>query len=242
MFLKLVIVYHVYVAEICSFTERTNPISGMLISSWIGIVKLILDGPLCSDSGHSTRHNLALVERLGCFVQQHIEASLVRHRLELGSLISIARGHLGTNLIERYGLVAVACARQLGSERVQVEIFEPLGVLENLLDGRVGTVRRVRVLLVKVERIDGHLARPLVRFRVNARRVEYLGVIGVVLVRLRVVFVLVFVDLFGDAIDVEFNETGAVDKHTTTERALGHERQSVVNHRIRGGVLVLGQF
>lgn len=237
------VVYLAELGEIGPLTERTPEQSGGVILDRIGVVQLLPRGPLGRNAAHTARDEPTPRERLLGLVQQHIEAPLHRHGLVLVSrYVPVARVELVPDEVERDDLLAVSGARQLGAERVQVKILEPLRVLDDLLDrrGRANRARLGRRLVVGLERVHGHLARPLVVLRMDARRVEYLRVVGLVVVALlRVGALLVFVDVARDPIHVEFDERDAVDEHDAAELALGDQRAAVGEHRIRGQVLVV---
>ena len=100
---------------------------------------------------------------------------------------------------------------ELLGERVQVEIAELVRVVKNLLERtcRVGVVCG----LVVLERVDGHLARPLVRLGVDARAVQHFDVrLSAVAQRRR----------------VDLDEAGAVDEDLGAHVAHGDELRAVL--------------
>lgn len=99
------------------------------------------------------------------------------------------------NIIQRDALIPESLPFQFFRERVQIQVLQPLGGLQDLLQrpGRIGAL-----VIVVFQGVHGHLPRPLVCLRMDPGPVQYLHV------RLGTVT---------QTVGVYFDKTRTVDKH-----------------------------
>ena len=147
------------------------------------------------------------------FLGDEMKEILERRLLVSNANVLVAMGEFGTNVVQRNGLIAVRRILQFDGERVQIEIFQALGVLEDLLESRARLHFR---RFLDVQGVDGHLARPIVRFGMDACAVQDFDVGLALLHRL----------------GVDLDEAGAVREHAFAHVVFHDEKRAILQLEI----------
>ena len=153
------------------------------------------------------------MERGRRFLGDEVKEIFERRLLVSHANVLVAMGEFGTNVVQRNRLIAVRGILQFDGERVQIEIFQAFGVLEDLLE--CGARLHFRRFL-DVQCVDGHLACPIVRFGMDTRAVQDFDVR------------LALFHGFG----VDLDEAGAVREHAFAHVVLDDEKGAILELKI----------